>query len=60
MLRASIMFFAIGLIAYFLGANHVAGLSVDLGKLLLIVFAGLAMGSMLAALISGRKVKILS
>ncbi len=55
MLRAAIVFFVIGLIAMFLGMNNVAGVSVELGKLLLFVFLGLAAVSFLFALLTGRR-----
>jgi uncharacterized membrane protein YtjA (UPF0391 family) len=55
MLRAAIIFFVIGLIAMFLGMNNVAGMSVELGKLLLFVFIGLAVVSFLVSLVSGRR-----
>jgi len=54
MLRAAIVFFVIGLIAMFFGMNGVAGMSVELGKLLLFVFVGLAIVSFLMSLVSGR------
>lgn len=55
MLRAAIVFFVIGLIAMFLGMNNVGGLSVELGKLLLFVFIGLAVVSFVISLVSGRR-----
>ena len=55
MLRAAITFFIIGLIAMFLGMNNVAGISVELGKLLLFVFLGLALVSFIFALITGKR-----
>ncbi len=58
MLRAAIAFFVIGLLAYALGAGGVAGLSVDLGKTLLIVFLVLAVLSFVGNLLRGRGPKI--
>lgn len=55
MIRAAIAFFVIALVAFFLGANGIAGLSVELGKLLLVVFLVLSVISFLAAAITGRK-----
>lgn len=55
MLRAAITFFVIGLIAMFLGMNNIAGISMDLGKLLLFVFLALAVISFVVALVSGRR-----
>ena len=55
MLRAAIIFFAIGLLAMFFGMNNIGGLSVELGKLLLFVFIGLAVVSFVVSLVSGRR-----
>ena len=49
MLRAAITFFIIGLVAFALGAYNIAGLSMDIGKILLYVFIGLAVLSFLAS-----------
>ena len=54
MLRAAITFFIIGLLAVFLGANNVGGLSIELGKTLLMVFLVLAVISFLFSLFSGK------
>lgn len=37
MVRAAISFFILALVAYVLGANGIAGLSVEIGKTLLVV-----------------------
>lgn len=55
MLRAAILFFIIGLIAMFLGMNNIAGISVELGKILLYVFLALAVVSFLGALVTGGR-----
>jgi uncharacterized membrane protein YtjA (UPF0391 family) len=55
MIRASIVFFVIGLIAVFLGMNGVGGLSIEIGKLLLLVFCALAVVSLLVGLATGRR-----
>ena len=57
MLRYSLIFFVVGLLAYFLGANGVAGMSMNVGWVLLYVFVGLAVVSLIATLITGRKNK---
>ncbi len=57
MLRAAIAFFVIGLIAVVLGANNVAGLSIEMGKIILYVFLALAVLSFLYTLLTGRKAK---
>jgi uncharacterized membrane protein YtjA (UPF0391 family) len=55
MLRAAIIFFVIGLIAMFFGLNGIGGVSMELGKLLLLVFVGLAIVSFVISLVSGRR-----
>jgi uncharacterized membrane protein YtjA (UPF0391 family) len=55
MLRAAIVFFVIGLLAMFFGMNNIAGISVELGKLLLFIFLALAVVSFIVSLISGRR-----
>jgi uncharacterized membrane protein YtjA (UPF0391 family) len=57
MLRAAIAFFVIGLMAIMLGANNVAGISIELGKTLLTVFMVLAVVSFVVSLFSGRGTK---
>ena len=55
MLRAAITFFIVGLIAMFLGLNNIAGMSVELGKLLLYVFLALAAISFVVSLVAGGR-----
>lgn len=55
MVRAAISFFILALVAYVLGANGIAGLSVEIGKTLLVVFLVLAVISFLAYLFTGKK-----
>jgi uncharacterized membrane protein YtjA (UPF0391 family) len=57
MLRAAIGFFIIGLLAVLLGANNIAGLSIELGKTILYVFLVLAVLSFLGSVITGRQIK---
>ena len=52
---SALAFFVIGLIAMFLGMNNIAGMSVELGKLLLIAFLALAVVSFVFSLISGGR-----
>ncbi|MFN9069122.1 MAG: DUF1328 family protein [Bdellovibrionales bacterium] len=59
MIRAAISFFILAILAYFLGAYGVAGLSVEIGKVLLVVFLALAFVSFLASLVSGRRTRFL-
>jgi uncharacterized membrane protein YtjA (UPF0391 family) len=42
MLRASIIFFVLGIVSMLLGMNGIAGLSIEIGKILLLVFVVLA------------------
>lgn len=55
MLRAAIVFFVIALLAMFFGMNNIAGVSLELGKLLLFVFLALAVVSFILSLASGRR-----
>ena len=45
MLRASITFFVLGILSMLLGMNGIAGLSIEIGKILLFVFLVLAVVS---------------
>ena len=56
MLRAAIAFFVIGLLAIFLGANNIGGISIDLGKTLLFVFVALAVVSYIVSMVTGKRV----
>ena len=55
MIRAAIGFFVLALVAYFLGAAGVAGLSLEIGKLLLYVFLALAVISFIVSMVTGRR-----
>jgi uncharacterized membrane protein YtjA (UPF0391 family) len=55
MLRAALAFFVLGLVAIFLGANGVGGLSVEIGKFLLYIFVVLALITFLASMFLGKK-----
>lgn len=59
MIRASITFFILALVAYVFGANGIAGLSIEIGKTLLVVFLALAVISLLASVITGKKTELL-
>lgn len=59
MLRAAIAFFVLAIIAYLLGAFGVAGVSMDIGRMLLFVFLIIAAISLVAGLISGRGTRTL-
>ena len=55
MLNAAIAFFVLALIALALGAGGIAGVSMEIGKTLLIVFLVLAVVSFLASLLTGSR-----
>lgn len=54
MVRAAISFFILAIVAFLLGANGIAGVSMDIGKTLLIVFLILAVLSFLGSMVMGR------
>lgn len=54
MLRAAIGFFALAIIAMLLGAGGIAGLSLEVGRMLLFVFLVLAGISLVLGLVTGR------
>jgi uncharacterized membrane protein YtjA (UPF0391 family) len=58
MLRAAIAFFVLGVLSMLLGATGVAGLSIDIGKMLLAIFLVFAVISFIASLVTGRKTNI--
>jgi uncharacterized membrane protein YtjA (UPF0391 family) len=57
MLRAAIAFFVLALISIILGANNLAGLSMEIGKVLLFVFLALAVISFVVSLLTGGRTK---
>jgi uncharacterized membrane protein YtjA (UPF0391 family) len=57
MLRAALAFFVIGLLAMALGAGGFAGMSIEIGRMLLGVFVVLAVISFVVGLVSGRGTK---
>ncbi len=54
MLRAAVIFFVLGLVAILLGATGFAGVSMDIGRMLLIAFLALAVISFLASVLTGK------
>jgi len=54
MLRAAIIFFVLALVAILFGATGFAGVSMEIGKILLGVFLILAAVSFIASLVTGR------
>lgn len=57
MLRAALAFFVFGILAFILGANQVAGVSMEIGKMLLGLFLFVAILLFISALFIGRKIK---
>ena len=57
MLRAALAFFIIGIFAFIFGAYNIAGISVELGKILMFVFLVLAILSFLMTFLTGNKPK---
>ena len=55
MLRAAIIFFVLALISILLSAYGIAGLSMEIGKILLTVFLILALISFVVSLVTGKK-----
>jgi uncharacterized membrane protein YtjA (UPF0391 family) len=58
MVRAAIAFFILGLISMLFGAYGVAGVSVEVGKLLLTVFVIMAVVSFVVSLVTGKKTNL--
>jgi uncharacterized membrane protein YtjA (UPF0391 family) len=55
MLRAALAFFVLALVAIILGATGFAGVSMEIGRTLLIVFLVLAVISYIASIATGKK-----
>lgn len=55
MLRASLLFFILALVAYVMGATGVAGVSMDIARTLLGFFLFLAVLGLVAGLLIGRR-----
>lgn len=54
MLRAALLFFVLAIFAILFGANGIAGVSMEAGKMLLFVFLALAVVSAVVGLVTGR------
>jgi uncharacterized membrane protein YtjA (UPF0391 family) len=54
MLRAAVLFFILGLVAIIFGATGFAGVSMDIGRTLLIAFLALAVITFLAGVMGGN------
>lgn len=59
MLRAALTFFILALVAILFGATGFAGVSMEIGKLLLMVFLALAVISFVVGLVGGRRPKMI-
>ncbi|MES2965281.1 MAG: DUF1328 domain-containing protein [Bdellovibrionota bacterium] len=57
MLQAAIAFFVLALLSMILGANGIAGVSMEIGRTLLWVFLILAVVSFVASLLTGRSTR---
>jgi len=57
MIRAAITFFVLALVAFTFGAIGIAGLSMEIGKTLLIVFVVLALISFIGSFLTGKHPK---
>jgi uncharacterized membrane protein YtjA (UPF0391 family) len=57
MLQAAVTFFILAIIAFVLGAYGIAGISMDIGRILLFVFIALALISFLGNFFAGNKFK---
>ncbi len=57
MIRAAILFFALALVALVLGAQNIAGVSMEIGKILVIAFLVLAVITGVIGLVTGRSPK---
>jgi len=59
MLRAALIFFVLALVAILFGATGFAGVSMEIGRTLLIIFLVLAVISFLGSMLTGRNPKML-
>jgi uncharacterized membrane protein YtjA (UPF0391 family) len=58
MVRAAIIFFVLGLVSMLFGFYGLAGISVDIGKTLLMVFVILAVISFIVSMVSGKRTNL--
>jgi uncharacterized membrane protein YtjA (UPF0391 family) len=58
MLRFALAFFVLALVSMIFGAYNIAGMSMEVGRMLLLAFLVLAGIAVLAALFSGRRPKL--
>ena len=57
MIRAAILFFGLALVALLFGLNGVAGLSMEIGKVIVLVFIAISALTFIAALAATRTQK---
>ena len=55
MLRAALAFLVLAVVAFVLGANGVAGMSMDIARILLFVFLGIAIITFIASFLPGGR-----
>ncbi len=55
MLQAAVAFFVLAILAMIFGASGIAGVSMEIGRILLFVFLALAVVSFVFGLVSGRR-----
>lgn len=55
MIRAAIVFFVLSMIAIFLGAYGIAGITMEIGKILLLVFLALSVLSIIGGVLGNKK-----
>lgn len=58
MIRAAIVFFILAIVAFFFGDNGIAGISVEIGRILLFVFLVLAVISFIGSMATGKKTRL--
>lgn len=58
MIRASVTFFILAIVAYVLGANTIAGISIEIGRLFLTIFLVLAVISFILSFVTSGKTKL--
>lgn len=58
MLRAALAFFVLGLVALVFGSVGLAGMSIEIGRMLLVAFLVLALISFVIGLASGSRPRI--
>lgn len=57
MIRAAVVFFVLALVALLFGLNGVAGLSMEIGKIIVLVFIAISALTFIAALAATRTSK---